>query len=41
MRRYNTFITEASFLKPDYVIGHKVMYNGKGFKDLDVLGYKK
>jgi len=41
MKRYNSFITEASFLKPDYVIGHKVMYNGKAFKDLDTLGYKQ
>ena len=37
MKRFNSFIAEASFLKPDYVIGHKVAYNGKGFKELDAL----
>ena len=40
MKRFNSFIAEASFLKPDYVIGHKVAYNGNGFKELDALGYK-
>jgi len=40
MKSFNSFITEASFLKPDYVIGHKVAYNGKGFKELSALGYK-
>ena len=39
MKGFNTFITEASFLKPDYVIGHKIAYNGKGFKELSALGY--
>ena len=38
MKRFNSFIAEASFLKPDYVIGHKVAYNGKGFKDEFVYG---
>ena len=40
MKSFNSFIAEASFLKPDYVIGHKVAYNGKGFKELSALGYK-
>ena len=40
MKRFSSFIAEASFLKPDYVIGHKVAYNGKGFKELSALGYK-
>tara|TARA_A100001015_G_scaffold270936_1_gene324041 strand:+ start:5224 stop:6651 length:1428 start_codon:yes stop_codon:yes gene_type:complete len=39
MKGFNTFITEASFLKPDYVVGHNIAYNGKGFKELDALGY--
>jgi len=40
MKSFNSYITEASFLKPDYVIGHKVAFNGKGFRELDALGYK-
>tara|TARA_B110000503_G_scaffold28834_1_gene46168 strand:- start:1448 stop:2875 length:1428 start_codon:yes stop_codon:yes gene_type:complete len=40
MKSFNSFIAEASFLKPDYVIGHKVAYNGKGFQELSALGYK-
>ena len=39
MKSFNSFLAEASFLKPDYVIGHKVAYNGKGFKELSALGY--
>lgn len=41
MKRFSSFIAEASFLKPDYVIGHKIMFNGKGFSELEGLGYKK
>jgi hypothetical protein len=40
MKSFNSYIKEASFLKPDYVIGHKVAFNGKGFRELDALGYK-
>lgn len=41
MRKFKTFIAEASVMKPDYVVGHKVIFNGKGFKELLQLGYKK
>lgn len=41
MRKFKTFISEASVMKPDYVVGHKVIFNGKGFKELLQLGYKK
>ena len=43
MRRFKTFATinEASVMKSDYVAGHKVVFNGKGFKELLQLGYKK
>ena len=41
MRRYRSFIAEASFMKNDYVIGHKVMFTGKNFKELSDLGYNK
>lgn len=41
MKRYSSFISEASFLKPDYVIGHKIMFNGNAFAELEKLGYKK
>ena len=41
MHKFKTFISEASVMKPDYVVGHKVIFNGKGFKELLQLGYKK
>ena len=39
MKSFNTFMTEASFLKPDYVVGHKISFNGTGFRELSALGY--
>jgi|TARA_B110000503_G_C7117245_1_gene400944 hypothetical protein len=41
MRRYKSFIAEASFMKTDYVIGHRIMFNGSSFKELSDLGYNK
>ena len=41
MRKFKSFISEASIMKPDYVNGHKVTYKGSGFSELDKLGYKK
>jgi len=41
MRRYRSFIAEASFMKNDYVIGHRVMFKGQNFKELSDLGYNK
>lgn len=40
MKSFRNFFTEGSILKPDYVVGHKFIYNGKGFKELKDLGYK-
>ena len=34
-------MNEASVMKPDYVKGMKFMYVGKGFSELDKLGYKR
>ena len=34
-------IVEASVMKPDYVRGMKFMYVGKGFAELDKMGYKR
>lgn len=41
MKTFKRFISEASFLKPDYVTGHKLIFNGSGFKEFIDLGYKK
>ena len=43
MRRFKTFasINEASLMKPDYVIGHKVVWKGTDFAELGKLGYTK
>jgi hypothetical protein len=40
-KNYRSILSEGSILKPDYVVGHKFVYNGKGFKDLKTLGYVK
>jgi len=41
MRRFKTFVAEASILKPDYVVGHKVVFKGKDFPTLVKMGYKE
>ena len=43
MRRFKTFksLAEASLMKPDYVIGHKVVWKGTDFAELGRLGYNK
>ena len=41
MKRFGNYITEGSILKPDYVVGHKFIFKGNGFKELLALGYKK
>ena len=41
MQKFKSFITEASIMKPDYVIGHKVIWKGSDFSELNKLGYKK
>jgi hypothetical protein len=40
-KRFKTYFTEASILKPDYVIGHKFSWNGKGIKEFEDAGYKR
>ena len=41
MKRFRNYITEGSILDPKYVIGHKFVYKGNGFKELQDAGYKK
>ena len=41
MQRFKNYFTEASILKPDYVVGHKFVYNGKGIKEFANAGYKE
>ena len=41
MKRFRSYISEGSILKPDYVVGHKFIFKGNGFKELKALGYGK
>jgi len=41
MRKFKSFISEASIMKPDYVVGHKVSWKGSDFAELGKLGYNK
>lgn len=41
IKSFKNYISEASILKPDYVIGHKFAWNGKGIKQFDQAGYKR
>ena len=43
MKRFKSFanLSEATIMKPDYVIGAKVVWKGEGFAELTKMGYKK
>lgn len=41
MKRFKQVISEASVLKPDYVIGHKFVWKGIGVKEFENAKYKK
>ena len=41
MRRYKSFIAEATIMKPDYIPGSKVMWKGTGTPEFGKAGYKK
>ena len=41
MKRFRNYITEGSILDPKYVVGHKFVFKGNGFKELLDAGYKK
>lgn len=38
---FKKFISEASIVKPDYVVGHKFSWNGVSIKEFDRAGYKR
>lgn len=38
---FNKFISEASIVKPDYVVGHKFSWNGASIKEFEQAGYKR
>ena len=41
MKSFRSTLSEASFLKPDYVAGHKIVFSGDKSTDLVKMGYKK
>lgn len=38
---FKKFISEASIVKPDYVVGHKFSWNGTSIKEFEKAGYKR
>lgn len=41
VKSFKQFISEASIVKPDYVVGHKFSWNGTSIKEFDAAGYKR